>query len=641
MRGAEAYALQAATGERIQPLQGERQVRATLGGHQRVDLVDNDGFHGAQCFRGLRGEQQVERLGGGNQDLGWMAAEACALALRRVASADENLRLMDADAHAARHVGDAREWRAQVALHVNGQRLERRDVDHTAAAGRAGLIVSKERCVPFVSCSLGSLSPASEHQPVKAPEECGEGFAGAGGGQDQRALSARDGWPALPLRRGGRLKDGAEPCGGDGMKRGKGVGLGGRKLWSFLGGLSGHVAFEDNAPGSEEEAKDYVSRLESGSQPHRLPRSESPDLGHPRLLPVLLLLGRSLTLLRRRRLVLLLGCSLTLLLRCGLALLLRRRSLALLRRRRSLTLLLQRCSLALLLRRRSLTLLLRRCSLTLLLRRRSLTLLLRRRSLALLLLRCRLALLLLLYSRGTDRRSRRDPDVAISRKGPTGGDAGWLAMVHVGKLSTIGAGRTLILQLGTHGSRMLFMQRRQFRWPGAHLDAARSAVEADAILAPAGNVVVVDVPLHREIEVVDGSVVVEVAATPIAALIAEADVSKSVVNAAIEAHMPTPIATMKAVAIILVAPVAGGPQSPLVRSLNPCARHPVIARWGPRPVAGGPNVAVAGILGLLVLGQRRRRLVGVVRLLHSIARILHILMIWLVAIACGVILRRS
>jgi hypothetical protein len=71
--------------------------------------------------------------------------------------------LVKGDAHAAGHVGDAGERRAQVALDIDGQGLERRDVDDAAAC-------------------LCSVVRRLEHEAVEAPEECGKGFAGAGGG---------------------------------------------------------------------------------------------------------------------------------------------------------------------------------------------------------------------------------------------------------------------------------------------------------------------------------------------------------------------------------------------------------------------------------------------------------------------------
>ncbi|GAA3422217.1 hypothetical protein GCM10018952_71580 [Streptosporangium vulgare] len=56
--------------EVVVPLQAEGQVRAALGGRHRVHLVDDDRLHAAQRLAGLAGEQQEQRLGGGDQDVG-------------------------------------------------------------------------------------------------------------------------------------------------------------------------------------------------------------------------------------------------------------------------------------------------------------------------------------------------------------------------------------------------------------------------------------------------------------------------------------------------------------------------------------------------------------------------------------------
>ena len=74
-----------------------------------------------------RGHDQVERLGGRDQDVGRLAAHRLALALRRVAGAQA-----DGDLRA-----DSLQRRAQVALDVVGERLERRDVDDPHPLARA------------------------------------------------------------------------------------------------------------------------------------------------------------------------------------------------------------------------------------------------------------------------------------------------------------------------------------------------------------------------------------------------------------------------------------------------------------------------------------------------------------------------
>ena len=83
-------------------------------------------------------------------------------------------------------VRDAGERRAQVALDVDGERLERRDVEHAAA--------------------LRLVGRRLEHQPVERPQERRQRLAAAGRREDQRRFAARNRRPAALLRRG-RLRE--------------------------------------------------------------------------------------------------------------------------------------------------------------------------------------------------------------------------------------------------------------------------------------------------------------------------------------------------------------------------------------------------------------------------------------------------
>ena len=330
-----------------------------------------------------------------------------------------------------------------------------------------------------------------------------------------------------------------------------------------------------------------------------------------------------------RRLVLLRG--LLVLLRLGLALLLLRRRLTLLRdlltlHRRSLMLLRRRLTLL-----RDLLTLLRRC-LVLLLRR--LLMLLRRGYWTLLELR-----LLLALDRGGD------PNVSISCERLADNRAGRTAMIDVGKLRPVCAGSLLMLDLRSHGRRVLFAARRHFRRPGPHLDTALAAIEANATAAAmvVADRMVIDVAVDGDVNVVNRAVVVKVAAVPVAALVADADIAEAIIDAAVVADVRAPVATVEAVAMVMEAPVAGRPESAGVGSLNPCAGHPIVAAPAPGPIAGSPQVVVAGSLRLIVVGQRRRRLGGIIDRLLSIPWIVGALIIRLVGslVAAAIIGGRS
>jgi len=173
---------------------------------------------------------------------------------------------------------------------------------------------------------------------------------------------------------------------------------------------------------------------------------------------------------------------------------------------------------------------------------------------------------------------RWSPHIAICRKRLGDGQVGRAAMVHVGELGAICAGNVLILELSMHGRGVRLLASRQFRRPGAHLQPARSAVEAHTGAAAVfTDGAIVDVVDYGDVDIVDRAVVVEVAAAPVAALVADADIAKAVVDAAIEPDMRTPVATVKAIAVIVVAPVSGCPERALIGSLHPNAGNPVIA----------------------------------------------------------------
>ena len=170
-----------------------------------MNLVDDDRVYRAQGLGGLRGEQQIKRLRRGDENLGRMAGKASPLPLRRVAGSNADGGFCEGNAHAASHVGNAGQGRAQVALHIDGESLERRNVNDAAALLPTGFVWM-------------------EHEPVKAPEKCRERLTGPGGSQDQCVFSACDHWPAHPLRSSRRVKDSAKPGCRDGMKAGERIG---------------------------------------------------------------------------------------------------------------------------------------------------------------------------------------------------------------------------------------------------------------------------------------------------------------------------------------------------------------------------------------------------------------------------------
>ena len=82
-------------------------MRAALGGHDRVDFIDDDRVDAAQAGGGVRGKQQIQRLRRGDQDLGRMTPEAASFLLRCVTGTDTDFRLVKGDSRLPGHVRDA------------------------------------------------------------------------------------------------------------------------------------------------------------------------------------------------------------------------------------------------------------------------------------------------------------------------------------------------------------------------------------------------------------------------------------------------------------------------------------------------------------------------------------------------------
>src|SRR5690606_28669260 len=99
-----------------------------------------------------------------------------------------------------RRLGDADERRAQVALDVDPERFERRDVEHPGA--------------------LRGVGGGRREQPIERPQERGERLTGARGGDDERVPPRGDRLPR-PRLRGGRCGERA----GEPLPRGRGEAL--------------------------------------------------------------------------------------------------------------------------------------------------------------------------------------------------------------------------------------------------------------------------------------------------------------------------------------------------------------------------------------------------------------------------------
>src|SRR5229473_6751384 len=183
------------------------------------------------------------------------------------------------------------------------------------------------------------------------------------------------------------------------------------------------------------------------------------------------------------------------------------------------------------------------------------------------------------------------------------------ALVHRSPQFPIGPGSLHMLSLSAHRRQMpsapcLFLSRRR-----ARIDPTVATVEAHAIFDPVIDdrrvVHVVDI---GHVHIGHGAVVEEVSIVPTSAFETLAEVTKSVIDPAIESNFRAPEPFMENKRLTAPTPPARSPEKTDFRSEHPCARHPVVIFIVviPIPVSRRPNIALAGADRLLIYGQRRR-----------------------------------
>ena len=122
LRGREADARRPLLAQRLQALEREGEVRAPLVARDRVDLVDDDGLDRAERVAPLlAGDEQIEGLGGGDDEAGWVPKHRRPLRRRGVAGAHR-----DADRRARRGRARARPPRSRAAGARGSRRCRRR-----------------------------------------------------------------------------------------------------------------------------------------------------------------------------------------------------------------------------------------------------------------------------------------------------------------------------------------------------------------------------------------------------------------------------------------------------------------------------------------------------------------------------------
>ncbi len=132
------------------------------------------------------------------------------------------------------------------------------------------------------------------------------------------------------------------------------------------------------------------------------------------------------------------------------------------------------------------------------------------------------------------------------------------------------------------------------------------------------DVVVVDIGIAIAIDVIEGEIQQKGRAAPVAALVAFTVVPVAVGNAPVVADVLPPKAMVEPVAVLVVRPVWRRPKGTVIRSLHPRTGNPVISSRSVSPIPRRPHhIGLRGVR-LLVNRQRRRRPVGVDRLLVGV-----------------------
>ena len=195
--GRQPDALQGPAHDVAQPLQAERQVRSAARIDHRMDLVHDHRAHRAEHRpAALRGQEQVERLRRGDQDVRGRAQHRGAARGGRVTGAHRGT---DADGgqpgpHGA--LADGGERLLEVLVDVRAERLEGRDVEDAH-------LVLETVLEPFAQ------------QLVDGVQEGGEGLAGPGRGGEKGVPALADGGPGALLGGERRPQGLGEPAGDD------------------------------------------------------------------------------------------------------------------------------------------------------------------------------------------------------------------------------------------------------------------------------------------------------------------------------------------------------------------------------------------------------------------------------------------
>jgi len=170
-------------------------------------------------------------------------------------------------------------------------------------------------------------------------------------------------------------------------------------------------------------------------------------------------------------------------------------------------------------------------------------------------------------------------------------------------------GGLLVLRLSGHGRGMPLTCRGLFFRPRTRSDATIAAVVADpvhrGVVDDGGVVNVVNV---CDVHVAHRTVVIKLPVLPTAALVALSEVSVAVTDSAVKTYLLSPVAIVEHVSVAAPTPIGWSPKQAGLRRHHPRTWHPVVivVIISVSPVAGGPEITLAGTKRLLVDREFRR-----------------------------------
>lgn len=191
--GGKPDALRADGGEGFEAGHGEREVSAAFVTGNGMDLVDDEGARRAQHPAGaLRGQQDVQGFGSGDEDVGRLAAHLLPLPGGGVTGADSDVDGRERDPLLFGEVRDFLEREFEVPVDVVAESLQRGDVDRVGFGGE-------------------SVITGGTHESIEAEQEGRERLAGTGGSADEGIPAGRDFGPAADLGFGRLAEPSGEP----------------------------------------------------------------------------------------------------------------------------------------------------------------------------------------------------------------------------------------------------------------------------------------------------------------------------------------------------------------------------------------------------------------------------------------------